>query len=65
MQVGSFFELYTIYPNSDVSPNNDVYFIAELCGIQTSRKNKTVAEISIANPVMAGFPLASLPNFRD
>jgi DNA mismatch repair protein MutS len=65
MQVGSFFELYTIYPNSDVSPNNDVYFIAELCGIQTSRKNKTVAEISIANPVMAGFPLASLPKFRD
>jgi DNA mismatch repair protein MutS len=65
MQVGSFFELYTIYPNSDISPNNDVYFIAELCGIQTSRKNKTVAEISIANPVMAGFPLASLPKFRD
>ena len=65
MQVGSFFEIYTIYPNSDSSLNNDVYIIAELCGIQTSRKNKTVAEISLANPVMAGFPLASLPKFRD
>jgi DNA mismatch repair protein MutS len=65
MQVGSFFEIYTIYPNNDVSPNNDVYIIAELCGIQTSRKNKMIAEISIANPVMAGFPLASLPKFRD
>jgi DNA mismatch repair protein MutS len=65
MQVGSFFEIYTIYPNTDTSPNNDVYIIAELCGIQTSRKNKTVHEISQANPVMAGFPLASLPKFRD
>jgi DNA mismatch repair protein MutS len=65
MQVGSFFEIYTIYQNSDTSINNDVYIIAELCGIQTSRKNKTIAEISIANPVMAGFPLASLPKFRD
>ncbi len=65
MQVGSFFEIYTIYQNTDTSLNNDVYIIAELCGIQTSRKNKTVAEISIANPVMAGFPLASLPKFRD
>ena len=65
MQVGSFFEIYTIYPNTDASLNNDVYIIAELCGIQTSRKNKAVAEISIANPVMAGFPLASLPKFRD
>jgi len=65
MQVGSFFEIYTIYQNTDTSINNDVYIIAELCGIQTSRKNKTIAEISIANPVMAGFPLASLPKFRD
>ena len=65
MQVGSFFEIYTIYPNTDTSLNNDVYIIAELCGIQTSRKNKTVHEISQANPVMAGFPLASLPKFRD
>jgi DNA mismatch repair ATPase MutS len=65
MQVGSFFEIYTIHPNTDTSLNNDVYIIAELCGIQTSRKNKTVSEISIANPVMAGFPLASLPKFRD
>ena len=65
MQVGSFFEIYTIYPNTDASLNNDVYVIAELCGIQTSRKNKAIAEISQANPVMAGFPLASLPKFRD
>jgi DNA mismatch repair protein MutS len=65
MQVGSFFEIYTIYPNSDTSLNNDVYIIAELCGIQTSRKNKMIHEISQANPVMAGFPLASLPKFRD
>lgn len=65
MQVGSFFEIYTIHPPSSDGIGADVYIIAELCGIQTSRKNKTVAEISIANPVMAGFPLASLPKFRD
>jgi DNA mismatch repair protein MutS len=65
MQVGSFFEIYTIHPPSSDGIGADVYIIAELCGIQTSRKNKTVAEISIVNPVMAGFPLASLPKFRD
>jgi DNA mismatch repair protein MutS len=64
MQVGSFFEIYTIYPNSDTSLNNDVYIIADLCGIKM-RKNKKYVEISITNPVMAGFPLASLPKFRD
>lgn len=59
MQVGSFFELYSI--NDDTS--DDIYSIADICNIQISRKNKNIAEVSISNPLMAGFPLYTLHKF--
>jgi len=62
MQVGSFFEIYTI---TDDIIDNEVYTIADICGIQTSRKNKAINEISHSNPVMAGFPTHSLPKFTQ
>lgn len=62
MQVGSFYEIYTV---TDNKIDNEVYIIAELCGIQTSRKNKTIAEVSHSNPVMAGFPLHSVSKFTQ
>lgn len=62
MQVGSFYEIYTV---TDNKIDNEVYIIADLCGIQTSRKNKTIAEVSHSNPVMAGFPLHSVSKFTQ
>jgi DNA mismatch repair ATPase MutS len=63
LQVGSFYEMYTIaeYNNSD----NDIYKIADICGIQTTKKNKSIKEISRSNPVMAGFPMHSVSKFTQ
>jgi len=60
MQVGSFYELYSI--TSDIE-DNFIYNIADLCNIQISRKNKTISEVSISNPLMAGFPLYTLAKY--
>ena len=62
MQVGSIFEKYTITDNID---DNDVFVIADLIGIQTSRKNKSITEVSHSNPIMAGFPLHSISKFTQ
>jgi DNA mismatch repair protein MutS len=58
MQVGSFFELYAIDINSKY-----LYTIADICGIQVSRKNKTIQEVSKNNPLMCGFPLYVLNKY--
>ena len=58
MQVGSFYELYSI-------GDNDIYQIADLCNIQISRKNKSINEISISNPLMAGFPLYTISKYTQ
>jgi DNA mismatch repair protein MutS len=62
MQVGSFYEIYTV---TDNKIDNEVYIIADLCGIQTSRKNKAINEVSHSNPVMAGFPIHSVSKFTQ
>ena len=59
MQVGSFYELYSI--KDDIS--EDIYSIGDICNIQISRKNKSISEVSINNPLMAGFPLYTLKKF--
>lgn len=63
LQVGSFYEMYSIaeYNNND----NDIYKIADICGIQTTKKNKSIKEISRNNPVMAGFPMHSVSKFTQ
>jgi len=58
MQVGSFFELYSIVDNCPF-----LYKIADICNIQISRKNKTIMEVSKNNPLMAGFPLYVVNKF--
>lgn len=52
MQVGSFFELYSIDANSTY-----LYTIADIFNIQISRKNKNIQEVSRNNPLMCGFPI--------
>lgn len=63
LQVGSFYEMYTVseYNNNE----NDIYKIADICGIQTTKKNKSIKEISRNNPVMAGFPMHSVSKFSQ
>jgi len=58
MQVGSFFELYSIIDNCPF-----LYKIGDICNIQISRKNKSIKEVSKTNPLMAGFPLYVLNKF--
>ena len=58
MQVGSFFELYSIVENCSF-----LYKIADICNIQISRKNKAITEVSKHNPLMAGFPLYVINKF--
>ena len=52
LQVGSFYEMYTIseYNNDDY----DIYKIADICGIQTTKKNKSINEKTLKiKPVSA------------
>ena len=58
IQVGSFFELYSI--NENCSFMNK---IGDICNIQISRKNKAIREVGKNNPLMAGFPLYALQKF--
>lgn len=61
MQVGSFYELYCITDDT----SSDIYTIADLCNIQISRKNKSISEVSVNNPLMAGFPLYTLQKYTQ
>ena len=61
MQVGSFYELYSIIDDT----SEDIYNIADLCNIQISKKNKSIIDVSISNPLMAGFPLYTLKKFTN
>jgi DNA mismatch repair protein MutS len=62
MQVGSFFELYSI---DDSITDNDIYNIADICNIQIAKKNKNIIEVSVNNPLMAGFPLYTLSKYTQ
>ena len=61
MQVGSFYELYSVTDDT----SHDIYIIADLCNIQISRKNKSITDVSISNPLMAGFPLYTLQKYTQ
>lgn len=61
MQVGSFYEIYSI--SDDMK--NDIYKITDICNIQISRKNKSINEVSINNPLMAGFPLYTIAKYTQ
>ncbi|WP_236579136.1 MutS-related protein [Hydrogenimonas urashimensis] len=61
MEVGTFFEVYEV--NNDTLKIGKAKEIAELLNIQLTRKNKTILENSVANPMMAGWPSVSLDRY--
>lgn len=61
MQVGSFFELYSITDDTD----SEIYKIADICNITISKKNKSVLEVNNHNPLMAGFPLYTITKYQN
>jgi len=60
MQVGSFFEAYATLTEG---PNLEE--IASLLNIVSTRKDKSIAQISRKNPLMCGFPLQALNKFMN
>ena len=58
MQVGSFYELYSINEHCPF-----IYNVGDICNLQISRKNKAIKEVSKNNPLMAGFPIWALDKF--
>ncbi len=59
MEVGSFFE---VYEADNVGKARE---IANLLNIQLTKKNKSIKEIDIKNPLMAGFPSHALDRYLD
>lgn len=58
-QVGDFFEIYAVInEEEEVGPN--IYKLAELLGIQVTRRNKSNTEVNRSNYLMSGFPLGGL-----
>ncbi|MRJ01814.1 MAG: DNA mismatch repair protein [Epsilonproteobacteria bacterium] len=61
MEVGSFFEVYEV--NNEEMKIGKAKEVAELLNIQLTRKNKTILENSITNPLMAGVPVISFERY--
>ena len=61
IEIGSFFELYEV--NNDELKIGKAKEIAELLNIQLTRKNKSIAENSIKNPLLAGVPTVSIERY--
>lgn len=61
MEVGSFFEIYGV--NNESTQIGKPKEIAEILNIQLTRKNKTIKENSVKNPLMAGFPSATFDRY--
>lgn len=64
MEVGSFFELYAV-ENEHTKEGAPMSDVCALLNIQSTRKNKSIAECSRTNPMMAGFPSATVKKFTD
>ena len=63
MEVGSFFEVYEVNtPELQIGKAKE---IAEFLNIQLTRKNKSILEISISNPLMAGVPNFALERYLN
>ncbi len=61
MEVGSFFEVYGI-ENSEVKIGKSKE-IAEILNLQLTRRNKSIQENSLKNPLLAGFPTAAFDRY--
>ncbi len=63
MEVGSFFEVYEVNtPQMQIGKAKE---IAELLNIQLTKKNKSILEVTIANPLMAGVPSFALERYLE
>ena len=61
IEIGSFFELYEV--NNDELKIGKAKEVAEFLNIQLTRKNKTIVENSIKNPLLAGVPTVSIERY--
>jgi DNA mismatch repair protein MutS len=63
MEIGSFFELYEV--NNEQEQIGKAKEISELLNIQLTRKNKSIIENSIQNPLLAGVPSVSVERYLN
>ena len=63
MEIGSFFETYEV--NNETHQIGKSKEISELLNIQLTRKNKSILENTIQNPLLAGVPAVSLERFLN
>jgi len=61
IEIGSFFEIYEV--NNEALKVGKAKEIAELLNIQLTRKNKSILENSIQNPLLAGVPTVSIERY--
>jgi DNA mismatch repair protein MutS len=61
IEIGSFFELYEV--NNDELKIGKAKEIAEFLNIQLTRKNKSIVENSMKNPLLAGVPTVSIERY--
>ena len=65
MEVGKFYELYSIENKCESNNENSIHYVANLLNIQVSKKNKNIENVSSSNPYMAGFPSQTLTKFLN
>lgn len=61
IEIGTFFEVYEV--NNEKMKIGKAKEVAEFLNIQLTRKNKTILENSIQNPLLAGVPAVSIERY--
>ena len=61
IEVGSFYEVYGV--DNEQQKIGKPKEVAEILNLQLTRKNKTIAENSVKNPLLAGFPTAAFDRY--
>ncbi len=63
MEIGTFFEVYEV--NNDEMQLGKAKELAELLNIQLTKKNKSIVENSVKNPLLAGVPAVSFERYLN
>ena len=63
MQVGSFYEIYSVQ-NESLNLGADIYQLADILGIQVVRRNKSIPEITLENFLMSGWNMYATEKFQ-
>ncbi|NPA65695.1 MAG: DNA mismatch repair protein [Epsilonproteobacteria bacterium] len=63
MEIGTFFEVYEV--SNDEMQVGKAKEIAEILNIQLTKKNKSIIENSVKNPLLAGVPAVSFERYLD